>query len=61
MGIVDFRASDVLLRMTAKTLPGEQWGVERALRIIIKDRFDEAGIDIPLPQIVIHRAGGAGE
>ncbi|MDR1471514.1 MAG: mechanosensitive ion channel family protein [Synergistaceae bacterium] len=55
LGIVAFRDNDVQLRTLVKTLPGEQWGVERNLRKIIKDRFDAEGIDIPLPQIVLRR------
>jgi small conductance mechanosensitive channel len=53
-GILDFRENDILLRVLVKTIPGEQWGVERALRMIIKDRFDKEGITIPFPQIVTH-------
>ena len=51
-GIMQFRDSDLLMRITARTLPGEQWGVERTLRRIIKDHFDEENIEIPFPQMV---------
>jgi small conductance mechanosensitive channel len=54
LGILAFRDSDILMRVTAKTLPGEQWAVERALRIIIKEKFDSLGIEIPFRQVVIH-------
>ncbi|MDR1137278.1 MAG: mechanosensitive ion channel family protein [Synergistaceae bacterium] len=53
-GILAFRESDVLIRVTAKTIPGEQWAVERNMRIIIKENFDRLGIDIPLRQVVVH-------
>ncbi|MDR1917112.1 MAG: mechanosensitive ion channel family protein [Synergistaceae bacterium] len=53
-GIIAFRDNDVLLRVLIKTLPGEQWGVERTLRRIIKEQFDREGIDIPFSQVVIH-------
>ena len=54
LGIMDFRDSDILLRVMTKTFPGEQWGVERATRRVIKEKFDEHGIDIPFRQVVIH-------
>jgi small conductance mechanosensitive channel len=53
-GILAFRDNDVLLRVFARTLPGEQWSIERAMRMIIKERFDREKIDIPLPQVVVH-------
>jgi small conductance mechanosensitive channel len=55
LGIMAFRDSDLLLRITARTMPGEQWSVERAMRITIKEKFDEKGIEIPFQQVVIHR------
>ncbi len=54
--IVDFRPNDVLIRVLTKTLAGEQWAVGRALRRIVKEKFDDAGIDIPVPQMVLHDA-----
>ena len=54
LGILDFRDSDILLRVMTKTFPGEQWGVERATRRVIKEKFDEHGIEIPFRQVVIH-------
>ncbi|MDR3353409.1 MAG: mechanosensitive ion channel family protein [Synergistaceae bacterium] len=56
LGIMDFRESDILMRVTTRTAPGEQWAVERALRLIIKDRFDKEGIEIPYPQVSVHDA-----
>jgi small conductance mechanosensitive channel len=56
LGILAFRENDVLMRVTVKTMPGEQWAVERAMRIIIKEKFDKFGIDIPFKQVVIHQS-----
>ena len=54
LGILAFRESDFQLRVSAKTLPGEQWAVERALRIAIREKLDENGVKIPFPNIVVH-------
>lgn len=52
----------VVVRVTLKTAPLEQWRVAREMRQRIKARFDYEGIVIPLPQRVvwqhdIHRPG----
>lgn len=46
-GILSLGASAVDFRILAKTLPGEQWGVDRELHMRIKKTFDEKGIEIP--------------
>jgi small conductance mechanosensitive channel len=46
-GILSFGDSAVDFRVLAKTLPGEQWGLEREFHIRIKKGFDEKGIEIP--------------
>jgi moderate conductance mechanosensitive channel len=43
----------VLVRVVLKTAPMEQWGIARGLRERIKDRFQDEGIEIPLPQRII--------
>ena len=53
-GILSFRDNDILLRVMAKTLPGEQWGIEREIRMTIKEEFDKQGVEIPFPQRVVH-------
>jgi small conductance mechanosensitive channel len=57
-GIISFGESDIVLRVLIKTLPGYQWGIERALRLRIKEQFDEEGIEIPFPQVVVHTENG---
>jgi small conductance mechanosensitive channel len=54
LGIMDFRESSIILRVMTKTFPGEQWGVERTTRLVIKEKFDKNGIEIPFRQLVIH-------
>ncbi|MPM67865.1 Small-conductance mechanosensitive channel [bioreactor metagenome] len=47
VGLVDLRPGEIIIRITAKTVPLEQVKVETALRYKIKLLFDEA--EIPLP------------
>ncbi|MDR0649234.1 MAG: mechanosensitive ion channel family protein [Synergistaceae bacterium] len=54
-GIISFGASDLQLRVLIKTVPGAQWRIERALRVVIKEQFDKEGIVIPFPQLVVHK------
>ncbi len=49
-GIQDLSADAVVIRMSIKTLPGQQWGVARELRRRIKLALDDADIAIPFPQ-----------
>ncbi len=49
-GVQYLGASGIALRVAVKTEPSMQWGVERELRLRLKEAFDEAGIEIPFPQ-----------
>ena len=49
-GVQGLGESSVVIRLMAKTEPGEQFAATRVLRGRIKDAFDEAGIEIPFPQ-----------
>lgn len=53
LGVTDLGASGVNLRVTAKTLTEQHFGVERALRKEIKRILNNHGIEIPFPQLVI--------
>ncbi len=53
LGINSFDDSSLSFKMIIKTKSNEQWGIARATRIKIKEAFDKAGIEIPLPQRVI--------
>ncbi|XEQ95199.1 Small-conductance mechanosensitive channel [Sporomusa carbonis] len=48
VGVVDLRPGEIMIRLTAKTVPLEQVKVETALRRLIKERFAEARIPPPL-------------
>lgn len=57
-GIQELSADGVLVRVTLKTAPLEQWAIAREMRQRIKARFDYEGIEIPFPQRVVwHRDG----
>ncbi len=53
LGVDRFGESELVIRMIVKTIPLKQWEVERELRRRIKNRFDEKGIQIPLPHRVL--------
>jgi moderate conductance mechanosensitive channel len=56
LGVQNLGASDVVIRILARTQNGEQWAVERELRKGLKAALDQAGIEIPFPhQTVIHK------
>ena len=55
-GVQDLGPDAVIVRVSMKTAPLEQWSVAREMRQRIKSRFDHEGIEIPLPQRVVwHR------
>lgn len=47
----------MIVKLLMKTKPMSQWNVKREALRRIKIRFDELGIDIPLPQREVHVAG----
>jgi small-conductance mechanosensitive channel len=53
LGITNLGPSEVDITIIAKTIPMQQWSVERDLRKVIKERFYRDGIDIPYPRTVI--------
>ena len=50
LGVEALGADGITFRMTIKTVPGAQWGLQRALREELKNALDDAGIEIPFPQ-----------
>lgn len=57
--VLDLADSAVTSRVIVQVRPGEQFPVERALRRLIKKRFDEMGIDIPFPRRTVYVHGAA--
>ena len=54
MGVDQLADFAVLIKARFKTLPGQQWLVGREMNRRIKQRFEEAHIDMPFPTRTIH-------
>lgn len=54
LGVQELGDNAITLRMIVKTDPSAQWRVQRELRLRLKERFDDASIEIPYPQRTIH-------
>ncbi len=52
-GVVSLADFSVNIRTVARTVPGEQWAVERELLKRFKNALDREGIEIPYPRRVI--------
>ena len=48
-GVQSLGPDSVVVRVTLKTMPQEQWRVSREMRERVKARFDTEGIQMPLP------------
>jgi small conductance mechanosensitive channel len=57
-GVTQLGEYDIHVRARIKTLPGMQWGIGRAYNELIKNVFDERGIEIPFPQVTYHLSEG---
>jgi moderate conductance mechanosensitive channel len=53
-GVEELLPDRIVVRVTLKTAPLEQWRVARAMRERIKGRFDHEGIDLHTPQMMIN-------
>jgi len=59
--IDNFGDSTLDVALWVKCNPGQQWDIGRIARRYIKTRFDEAGIEIPFPQITLTVGKGEAE
>lgn len=55
-GVIDLASSSVNMRVTAKTLNLQHFGVERKMRQRVKEILDANNIEIPFPQVVLHQS-----
>lgn len=53
-GLNAFEDSAVVIRARIKVKPGYQWGMRRYFNRLMKNRFDELGIEIPFPHQTIY-------
>ncbi|TET19434.1 MAG: mechanosensitive ion channel family protein [Candidatus Cloacimonadota bacterium] len=58
LGVQTLGDSGITIRLLVKTHPLKQWSIKRELQKRIKKRFDQEGIEIPFPQIVVHGMSG---
>ncbi|MGV2622969.1 UNVERIFIED_CONTAM: mechanosensitive ion channel family protein [Halobacillus marinus] len=54
LGVQNFGASDVIMRIISEVNPMEHWAIARAMRKEVKARLDERGIEIPFPRMVMY-------
>lgn len=55
-GLNEFQDSAIVIQFRIKTTPQEQWAVKRKLNQMIKERFEQEGIEIPFPQLVVNKS-----
>lgn len=53
LGVTQLANSSVEISIVAKTVPLQQWAIERNLRKRIKEEFEKEGIEIPYQKIVV--------
>ncbi|MBT2638711.1 MULTISPECIES: mechanosensitive ion channel family protein [unclassified Bacillus (in: firmicutes)] len=61
LGVQQFGASEVVMRIVAETLPMKHWYIGRQLRKDIKLLLDQHGIEIPFPRMVMYSRQEGGE
>lgn len=52
-GVLALGDSSVVVRARIRTTPGQQWAIGRAYNELVKEVFDERGIEIPFPHMTI--------
>ncbi len=53
-GVIELADSAVIIRIMITTLPGKQWAVGRLFNKLVKNQFDEAGIEMPYPHQTLY-------
>lgn len=54
MGLNELADSAVVIRVRLKTIPLKQWAVKREFLRLVKERFDQEGIEIPFPHRTLY-------
>ncbi|MBQ4078496.1 mechanosensitive ion channel family protein [bacterium] len=54
-GLNEFQDSAIVVLCRIKTTPQEQWKIKRRFNQMIKERFEQEGIEIPFPQVVVNK------
>ena len=55
-GLNEFQDSSIVILCKIKTTPQEQWKIKRVFNQMMKERFEQEGIEIPFPQVVVNKA-----
>lgn len=56
LGVHNMTATEIVLRLTAESLPMQHFGVARRMRRELKEFLDERGVELPYPRMVVmHR------
>lgn len=53
-GLTEFGDSAITVRARIKTEPGKQWALGRAYNEIVKEIFDDRGIEMPFPHVTLY-------
>lgn len=61
LGVTKLGSSEVVVTILARTVPMQQWSVEREIRRAVKDRFEKENIEIPYPRVVYIKKGSERE
>ncbi len=58
LGVQNLGASEIILRITAETMPMKHLYIARMIRKEVKLILDESGIEIPFPRLVMYSRAG---
>lgn len=59
LGVQNMTATEVVMRLTAETLPMQHFAVARRMRRDLKEFLDQRGVELPYPRMVVmHREPG---
>ncbi|HHY70884.1 MAG TPA: mechanosensitive ion channel family protein [Thermoanaerobacterales bacterium] len=61
LGVSNLGPTEVVVTILARTVPMQQWSVERELRKAILKKFEKEGIEIPYPRMVYIKKENKGE